>query len=79
MPTVAGHTHQCEAACLLQGNWLVVGAMVLTDLVRGYEHRTDSPVANPPGKFESLVSMGVLLVHGALAVARAHWPGRIGG
>lgn len=34
VPNVAGHTHHCTADCLLQGNWLVVGAMVRTDLVR---------------------------------------------
>jgi Glycosyl transferase family group 2 len=34
MPNVAGHSHQCVADCLTQGNWLVVGAMVRADLVR---------------------------------------------
>lgn len=34
MPNVAGHTHECGADCLPQGNWLVVGACVRTELVR---------------------------------------------
>lgn len=34
MPTVAGHTHDCEAACLPYGNWLVIGSMARTDMVR---------------------------------------------
>lgn len=34
MPTVSGHRHACTAECLPQGNWLVVGAMVRTELVR---------------------------------------------
>jgi len=34
MPRVAGHGHACTADCLTQGNWLVVGAAVRTDLVR---------------------------------------------
>lgn len=34
MPTVAGHRHACTADCLPYGNWLIVGAMVRTDLVR---------------------------------------------
>lgn len=34
MPRVAGHVHRCFAGCLLQGNWLVVGAMARTDLLR---------------------------------------------
>jgi glycosyltransferase involved in cell wall biosynthesis len=34
MPKVAGHTHQCVAACLAWGNWLVVGSAVRAGLVR---------------------------------------------
>jgi GT2 family glycosyltransferase len=34
MPHVAGHTHDCTAQCLTQGNWLVVGAVARTALVR---------------------------------------------
>lgn len=34
MPKVAGHDHDCTADCLVHGNWLVVGAMVRTALVR---------------------------------------------
>ena len=31
---VRGHSHRCTADCLSLGNWLVVGAVVRTDLVR---------------------------------------------
>jgi glycosyltransferase involved in cell wall biosynthesis len=34
VPKVAGHTHDCTAGCLVDGNWLVVGSLVRTDLVR---------------------------------------------
>lgn len=34
MPRVAGHTHDCEGACLPAGNWLVVGSLVRPELVR---------------------------------------------
>ena len=34
MPQVAGHTHACEAECLRDGNWLVVGTVVRAELVR---------------------------------------------
>lgn len=34
MPRVAGHQHDCDASCLVHGNWLVVGALVRTQLVR---------------------------------------------
>lgn len=35
MPTVAGHGHACTAECLQWGNWLVVGALVRAEMVRG--------------------------------------------
>lgn len=34
MPRVAGHRHHCTADCLTEGNWLVVGSMVRTQMVR---------------------------------------------
>lgn len=36
VPRVAGHRHDCTAECIASGagNWIVVGAMVRTDLVR---------------------------------------------
>lgn len=33
-PKVAGHTHDCHAGCLPEGNWVVVGAMARTSLLR---------------------------------------------
>lgn len=33
-PRVAGHTHNCKPACLLYGNYIVIGAMVTTSLIR---------------------------------------------
>lgn len=43
MPHVAGHTHDCTAQCLTQGNWLVVGALVRADLVRAVGGWRDFP------------------------------------
>lgn len=34
IPRVAGHRHDCCAECLTDGNWIVVGACVRTQLVR---------------------------------------------
>lgn len=34
MPRVVGHHHACTAACLPCGNWIVVGAMARTQLLR---------------------------------------------
>ncbi len=34
VPRVAGHTHHCEAACLLDGNYAVIGSMLNAALLR---------------------------------------------
>lgn len=35
VPRVAGHRHECSGECLPDGNWLVIGAVARTELVRG--------------------------------------------
>ena len=35
MPRVSGHTHDCTADCLEEGNWLVIGSVAPTELVKG--------------------------------------------
>lgn len=42
-PRVAGHRHDCEAACLRQGNWLVVGTAVRVELARKVRGWRDFP------------------------------------
>lgn len=34
MPRVWGHSHQCEGACLAFGNWIVIGAVARTQVLR---------------------------------------------
>lgn len=34
VPQVAGHQHDCDADCLTDGNWLVVGSVARTELLR---------------------------------------------
>lgn len=34
VPRVAGHRHDCHAGCLPEGNWLVVGTVARTGLLR---------------------------------------------
>lgn len=34
MPKVSGHTHNCVAECLVDGNWLVIGSVARTQLLR---------------------------------------------
>ena len=35
VPRVAGHRHECSGECLPDGNWLVIGTVTRTELVRG--------------------------------------------
>ncbi len=34
VPKVAGHSHDCDGECLLEGNWLVIGSAVKTEIIR---------------------------------------------
>lgn len=34
MPNVVGHTHSCNAYCLDEGNWIVVGAVAKVELLK---------------------------------------------
>lgn len=34
IPKVAGHSHECSAGCLPEGNWLVIGTAVRTEMAR---------------------------------------------
>lgn len=43
MPNVSGHTHNCVAECLIEGNWLVIGSVAPTELMRKLQWR-DYPV-----------------------------------
>lgn len=44
VPQVWSHTHSCEASCLPKGNWLVVGSVVKTQLLRDIGGWRDWPV-----------------------------------
>jgi cellulose synthase/poly-beta-1,6-N-acetylglucosamine synthase-like glycosyltransferase len=44
MLTVHGHQHQCGPGCLLQGNYIVVGAAARTELVRSVGGWWDEPI-----------------------------------
>lgn len=43
VPKVAGHRHACTADCLIDGNWIVIGAMVRTQLLRDIGGFEDFP------------------------------------
>lgn len=44
MPQVAGHRHDCTADCLPYGNWIVVGAVARTELLRSVGGWKDWPM-----------------------------------
>jgi glycosyltransferase involved in cell wall biosynthesis len=44
VPKVWNHSHNCVAECLPKGNWLVVGSLVRTELVRTVGGWKDWPV-----------------------------------
>jgi hypothetical protein len=44
MPQVSGHVHECGAGCLPDGNWLVVGSVARTDLLRDVGGWRDWPM-----------------------------------
>ena len=43
-PRVWGHKHDCTADCLPDGNWLLVGAMVRTEIARAAGGWWDEPI-----------------------------------
>lgn len=44
MPRVAGHDHTCEPECLAYGNWLVIGTVARTSLLRSVGGFRDLPI-----------------------------------
>jgi hypothetical protein len=43
VPRVAGHTHACTADCLIYGNWLVIGTVARTAILRSVGGFHDFP------------------------------------
>lgn len=72
MPTVAGHGHACEAACLEWGNWLVVGAMVRAELVRKVGGWRDFPWSEDWDLWVRCWQAGASVEAVPAAVYRAH-------
>lgn len=72
MPKVSGHTHMCEADCLLIGNWLVVGTVVRADLVRAVGGWKPYPVYEDFDLWQRCWVAGVTVTAVPKAVYRAH-------
>lgn len=72
VPKVAGHRHACTADCLRDGNWLVVGAMARTDLLREVGGWRDWPCYEDWDLFQRAWLAGATIEAIPAAVYRAH-------
>lgn len=72
MPRVAGHTHDCTADCLPEGNWLVVGTAARTDLLRQVGGWHDWPLYEDWDLWLRCWRQGATIEAVPAAVYRAH-------
>lgn len=72
IPTVAGHTHECDADCLTEGNWIVIGAVTRTDLIRRVGGWHDYPVYEDYDLWVRCWLAGATIDRVPEAVYRAH-------
>lgn len=72
MPQVAGHTHACTADCLAYGNWIVIGAVAPTELLRQIGGFRDFPVYEDWDLWLRAWKAGATIEACPAAVYRAH-------
>lgn len=72
VPKVAGHHHDCAAGCLMDGNWLVVGSVARTDLVREVGGWRDWPMYEDWDLWARCWLAGATIEAIPAAVYRAH-------
>jgi glycosyltransferase involved in cell wall biosynthesis len=72
VPNVWGHRHDCEAACLRAGNYIVVGAMADTELVREAGGWKDFAWSEDWALWASMWKLGATVETIPEAVYRAH-------
>jgi glycosyltransferase involved in cell wall biosynthesis len=72
VPRVPGHDHDCGGECLPYGNWLVVGSMVRTDLVRSVGGWEDWPLYEDWDLWLRCFQAGATIEAIPRAVYRAH-------
>ena len=72
VPRVAGHEHDCTGECLESGNWLVVGALARTELVRSVGGWRDWPIYEDWDLWLRMWRAGATVEAASEAVYRAH-------
>jgi hypothetical protein len=71
MMQVAGHAHECVGECLTQGNWIVVGAAIKTELAQSIAWR-DFPWSEDWDFWLQAYLAGGTIVPARHAIYRAH-------
>lgn len=72
MPKVAGHQHDCTAECLQYGNWIVIGAVAPTSLLRHVGGFRDFPWSEDWDLWVRCWKQGATIAPVPRAVYRAH-------
>lgn len=72
VPKVVGHSHTCGAECLRDGNWLVVGSVARTELLREVGGWRDWPVFEDYDIWQRCWLAGASMEAISQAVYRAH-------
>ena len=72
MPRLFGHPHRCGGVCLLQGNWIVVGAVARTQLLKEVGGWKDYPVYEDFDLWQRCWASGAIITPVPEAVYVAH-------
>lgn len=72
MPTIAGHSHLCTAECLPYGNFMVIGTLVRTAMVRSLGGFRDFPWSEDWDLWVRCWKAGATIESVPKAVYRAH-------
>ena len=74
VPRVAGHTHACTGECIASGdgNWIVIGAMVRTEMVRRAGGWRDWPCYEDFDLWMRVLLLGATVEALPAAIYRAH-------
>jgi glycosyltransferase involved in cell wall biosynthesis len=73
VPRVAGHDHTCDPGCLVEGNWLVVGSVVRTELACRAGGWHEWPLYEDWDLWRRCWLQGCSIEAIPEAVYRAHW------
>lgn len=73
VPRVAGHKHDCEAACLEDGNYIVIGSAIRAELLRSVGGFREEALYEDWSAWLRCYRAGATVETIPAAVYRAHW------